>query len=96
MWESAYCTGWVDSGKEGSNCCMGRLLFDIGPPLSLHEQLNTAYSFQVVDYRLLSLPFRIIVAMCAVYVVASTGLAISRLNHSLVRIKLQHPFSDNY
>ena len=35
MWESAYCIGWVDSGREGSNCCMGRLLY-IGLPLSCH------------------------------------------------------------
>ena len=34
MWESAYCIGWVDVGREGSNCYMGRLLLDIGPPLS--------------------------------------------------------------
>ena len=36
MWESVYCIGWVDGGREGSNCCMGRLLLDIGPPLSCH------------------------------------------------------------
>ena len=24
----------VDGGREGSNCCMGRLLLDIGPPFS--------------------------------------------------------------
>ena len=29
---SAYCVGWVD-GREGSNCCMVRLLLDIGSPL---------------------------------------------------------------
>ena len=23
MWESVYCIGWVDGGREGSNCCMG-------------------------------------------------------------------------
>ena len=26
MRESAYCIGWVDDGREGSNCCMGSLL----------------------------------------------------------------------
>ena len=26
--------GWIDGSREGSNCCMGRLLLDIGPPLS--------------------------------------------------------------
>ena len=31
-----YCIGWVDGGKEGSNCCMGRLLLDIRPILSCH------------------------------------------------------------
>ena len=36
LWESAYCIGWVDVGREGSNYCMGRLLLDIGPPLSCH------------------------------------------------------------
>ena len=36
MWESAYCIGWADGGREGSNCCMGRLLLDTGPPLSCH------------------------------------------------------------
>ena len=36
--------GWGDSGREGSNCCMGRLLLDIGPPLSLLEHLDTVYS----------------------------------------------------
>ena len=46
MWESVYCIGWVDGGREGSNCSMGRLLLDIGPllfvsPLSLLEQLDT-------------------------------------------------------
>ena len=30
------CTGWVEVDREGSNCCMGRLLLDIGPPLSRH------------------------------------------------------------
>ena len=35
MWESVYCIGWVDGGREGSNCCMGRLLLVIGSPLSL-------------------------------------------------------------
>ncbi len=49
MWESAYCFGWVDVGREGSHYCMGRLL-DIGPPLSLLpqfflEQLDTVRSF---------------------------------------------------
>ena len=34
--ECVCCIGWVDSGREGSNCCMGRLLLDIGPPLSCH------------------------------------------------------------
>ena len=33
---SVYCIGWVDGGREGSNCCMGRLLLDIGPSLSCH------------------------------------------------------------
>ena len=33
MWESVYCIGWVDGGRDGSNCCMGRLLLNIGPPL---------------------------------------------------------------
>ena len=33
MWESACCIGWVDGGREGSNCCMGKLLLDIAPPL---------------------------------------------------------------
>ena len=37
-WESAYCIGWIDSGREGSSC-MVRLLLDIGPPLSFLEQL---------------------------------------------------------
>ena len=32
---SAYYIGWVEGGREGSNCCMGRLLLDIGP-LSCH------------------------------------------------------------
>ena len=36
MWESAYCIGWVDGGRKGSNCCMARLFFDIGPPLSCY------------------------------------------------------------
>ena len=36
MWESVCCIGWVDGGREGSNCCMGRLLLDIGTPLSCH------------------------------------------------------------
>ena len=47
MWESTFCIGWVDGGREGSNCCMCRLLLDIGPPLplSLFEQLDTAHSF---------------------------------------------------
>ena len=36
MWESMYCIGWVDDGREGSNCSMGSLLLDIGPPLSCH------------------------------------------------------------
>ena len=31
-----YCIGWVDGGREGSNCCKGRLLLDVGPPLSCH------------------------------------------------------------
>ena len=39
----------VDGSREGSNCCMGRLLLDIGPPLvlplTLLEQLDTVYSF---------------------------------------------------
>ena len=26
----------VDGGREGSNCCKGRLLLDVGPPLSCH------------------------------------------------------------
>ena len=34
-------------GREGSNCCMGRLLLNIGPPPSCHlshsEQLDTVY-----------------------------------------------------
>ena len=49
MWESVYCIGWVDGGREGSNCCMGRLLLDIGSPFSLPlshlEKLDTVYSF---------------------------------------------------
>ena len=36
MWESAYCIGWVDDGRKGSNCCMVRLL-DIGPLCSLNS-----------------------------------------------------------
>ena len=45
------CIGWVDGGREGSNCGVGRLL-DIGPPLSLLplsllEQLDTVYSFLI-------------------------------------------------
>ena len=36
MWESVYCICWVNGGREGSNCCMGRLLLDVGPPLSCH------------------------------------------------------------
>ena len=44
--ESVVWHGWVDGGREGSNCCMSRLLLDIGPPLSCHlEQLDTVYSF---------------------------------------------------
>ena len=43
--ECVCCIGWVDGGRGGSNCCMGRLLLDIGPPLSLLEQLDTVYSF---------------------------------------------------
>ena len=31
-----YCIGRVDGGREGSNCCMCRLLLDISPPLSCH------------------------------------------------------------
>ena len=27
-------------GREESNCCMGRLLLDIGPPLSCHLSLS--------------------------------------------------------
>ena len=23
MWESAYCVGWLDGGREGSNCSRG-------------------------------------------------------------------------
>ena len=46
---SVYCIGWVDGGREGSNCSMGRLLLDIGPPLSRHlsPSMNswTVYSF---------------------------------------------------
>ena len=45
---SVYCIGWADGGREGSNCCMGRLLLDIAPfssPLSLLEQLETIHSF---------------------------------------------------
>ena len=38
---------------------MGRLLLDIGPPLSLLEELDTVYSFKLVDYLLFGLPFRI-------------------------------------
>ena len=30
----SYCIGWVDGGREGSNCCIDRLLLDIGPPFS--------------------------------------------------------------
>ena len=47
--ECIYCIGWVDSDSERHNCCMGRLLLDIGPPLSCHlsPSLNswTQYSF---------------------------------------------------
>ena len=48
--ETVYCIGWVDGGREGSNCCMGRLLVDIGPPhscLSLLEQLDIVYRFLI-------------------------------------------------
>ena len=34
--EKSYCIGSVDGGRGGSNCCMDRLLFDIGTPLSCH------------------------------------------------------------
>ena len=40
MCESAYCIGWVDGGREGSKCSMGKLLLDIGPPLSCHLSLS--------------------------------------------------------
>ena len=46
MWESAYCIGWVNGSREGSNCCMDMLL-DIGPSLSCH------LSFREVEH----LPF---------------------------------------
>ena len=35
MWESAYCIGWIDGGRERSSSCMGKLLLDIDPPLLL-------------------------------------------------------------
>ena len=54
MWESVYCTGWVDGSREGSNCCMDRLLLDIGPP---HWQLFSL--LEQCKYLLISLPFRI-------------------------------------
>ena len=60
-WESASCIGWVNGGREGSNCCMGRLL-DIGPPLSCHlsPSLNSWIQYiTLVDYLLFSPPFRI-------------------------------------
>ena len=44
MWESAYSIGCVDCGSKGSNCCMGRLLLDIGPLLSYHVSLVTSLS----------------------------------------------------
>ena len=32
----------VDGGREGNNCCIGRLLFDVGPPLSCYlSSLNS-------------------------------------------------------
>ena len=40
MWESAYCIGWVDVGRERSNCCKGNFWLDIGPPLSCHLSLS--------------------------------------------------------
>ncbi len=46
MWESAYCIGWVDDGREGSNCYRGRLLLDVSSfscHLSFLEHLDTAY-----------------------------------------------------
>ena len=56
---SLYCIGRIDGGREGSNYCVGRLLLDIGPSLSSHllEQLDTVYSFKLVEYLLFSLPF---------------------------------------
>ena len=29
--------GWVDGGREGCNCCMDRLLLDVGPSLFCHH-----------------------------------------------------------
>ena len=52
MCDGAYCIGWVDGGRKGSNHRMSRLLMDIGywsssplSPLSLLEQLDKVYSF---------------------------------------------------
>ena len=42
MWESAYCIGWIDGGRERSNYFMGRLL-DIGPPFSSSLSSGTQY-----------------------------------------------------
>ena len=43
MWESVYCIGWVYGSREGSNCCVGRLLLDIGhrPSCHLSPSLNS-------------------------------------------------------
>ena len=39
MWESAYCMKWVDGDSRNFFLWVGPL--DIGPPLSLLEQLDT-------------------------------------------------------
>ena len=50
--ESVYCIGWVGGGREGSNCCIGRLLLDIGPPPScyLPPSLNSWTQCIAFDY----------------------------------------------
>ena len=39
MWENVQCIGWVDGGREGSNCCVVRLYIasSLLSPLSLLE-----------------------------------------------------------
>ena len=34
------CIVLIDGGREGSNCCMVRLLLDNGPSLSCHLSLS--------------------------------------------------------